>query len=422
MTLHDTAQPVQTGYRRVAKRSRRKPVRRVLIVTHRWLALVVGLALLVASTSGAVLLYGQPIHRMLNAEAYAAAEGPLKTSFQRAFEVVSEEKPAFVPTAVLLDNGVLSVTDYEVSYTVDPVTGEYLGKVEPAPTWLAFLENLHFCFLGCEGEPGYLPVLSKEVPRTEWLGFDGAAVTYAGLTLLALGLALTYLTLTGLWLWVPRPSRWKSGITVRWRKGRFARDTDLHKLAGMAALPLLLIWGVTGAGFESELLGKGWYAMTPGTEIEAPAVLSKKGSGPDIGIDNAVAAAQTATGGYPPASVDVPIAQGAEGYDETAVYTVWLQDGFDPYRYSSYAGNLGVAVDRRTGEATVTYGFPEESVAQSMWDQWNYPTHAGFVVNSWWRIIWLILGLTPLLLAVTGVSTWLVRQRSARDRRRAVAK
>ncbi|MGL5808994.1 MAG: PepSY-associated TM helix domain-containing protein [Nocardioides sp.] len=388
----------------------------MMILTHRWLALVLGLVLLVVSTSGAVLLYGQPLHRLLNAEAYQAADGSRTVSFDQAVDVIAKEQPDFAPTAVLLDHGVFSVTDYEISHTVDPVTGEYLGKVEHAPAWLSFLENLHYCFLACEGEPGYLAALNESVPGTQWLGFDGAAVTYAGLTLLILGLLLTYLTLTGMWLWMPRPSRWRSGVSVRWRKGRFARDTDLHKLAGMAALPLLLIWGVTGAGFESELIGKGWYAVTPGDPIEAPDAVSAAGSGPDIGPDAAVAAARALTGDHPPASVDIPIAQGEEGYDETAAYTVWLQDGLDPFRHSSYAGNLGVAVDRRTGAATVTYGFPDESAAQSMWDQWNYPTHAGFVVDGWWRLAWLVMGLMPLLLAVTGVSTWLVRRRSARAR------
>ena len=61
-------------------------------------------------------------------------------------------------------------------------------------------------------------------------------------------------------------------------------------------------------------------------------------------------------------------------------------------------------------------------MAQTIWDSWNFPVHAGIVVNGWWRMIWFVLGLAPLALAVTGVSTWLVRrktrQRSERPGRR----
>ena len=45
--------------------------------------------------------------------------------------------------------------------------------------------------------------------------------------------------------------------------------------------------------------------------------------------------------------------------------------------------------------------------------------HSGYVVNGWWRIIWLVMGLAPLLLAITGVSTWLVRRKTRKARKKA---
>ena len=98
--------------------------------------------------------------------------------------------------------------------------------------------------------------------------------------------------------------------------------------------------------------------------------------------------------------------------DPTAVYTVWVADGIDPYAHGDYPGDVAVAVDRRTAETTVTYGTADEPVAQTLWDTWNFPTHAGIVVNGWWRLIWFVIGLAPLALAVTGVSTWLVRRKT----------
>jgi uncharacterized iron-regulated membrane protein len=46
-----------------------------------------------------------------------------------------------------------------------------------------------------------------------------------------------------------------------------------------------------------------------------------------------------------------------------------------------------------------------------LWEDWNFPIHAGVPVGGWWRTIWLLFGLSPLVLAVTGLMTWLMRRR-----------
>ena len=199
--------------------------------------------------------------------------------------------PKFDATSVWAEHGVYRVTDYETAWTVDPGTGKILGFVGETPAWLQFMDNLHECFLSCEEYPGTIGVLVKEVPGTAWLGFDGAKVTWGGMVLGVFGLLLLYLSLTGIWLWFPRPKKWRSSMKVRWKRGRFARDTDLHKVAGMIGIPFMLMWAVTGAGYEFGFVEKGWYAVTPGAHREGDDTLSKKSKEPDITIDQAVASA-----------------------------------------------------------------------------------------------------------------------------------
>ena len=103
--------------------------------------------------------------------------------------------------------------------------------------------------------------------------------------------------------------------------------------------------------------------------------------------------------------------------DAVALYNVWLSEGTDPYAHGEWPGNVDVAVNPYTAEVLTTYGRAGEPVAQTLWESWNFPVHAGVVVNGWWRLIWLVLGIVPLVLAWTGVSTWLIRRRSARNRR-----
>jgi len=77
-----------------------------------------------------------------------------------------------------------------------------------------------------------------------------------------------------------------------------------------------------------------------------------------------------------------------------------------------------VYVDRHTGVAKDYYGFLDESISQLIWEDYNYPVHSGFIVNGWWRLIWLVFALSPLLLAWTGVSTWLVRRTAKKARKK----
>ncbi len=395
----------------------RRPIRRFLIVTHRWISLVLGLVLLLITTSGALLLYRPELAHWMNSEAYSPSGGPTTVSFAQAIETVRDAHTSFEPTGVIAESGILKVrnADNEDFWSVDPSTGEILGHIGGTPSWVSFLDNFHQCFLSCEGEPGYVGALAEEVPSTEWLGYDDTVVTWGALLLVVFSLVLLFLSLSGLWLWFPRPSRWKSSLGIRWKRGRFARDTDLHKVAGMIALPFLIMWGFIGGAFEVEPFETAWYAATPGHPLEVKDdPVSTESEAPDISVDAAVASAQAAFPDDTVVSVDLPAAD-----DPTGVYFLWLGAGFDPYGKTEFPGNRGVVVERHTGEATVVYGNPEESTAQSLWDSWSYPVHTGYIVNGWWRLIWLALALSPLLLAITGVSTWLTRRSTKRARRKA---
>lgn len=249
--------PAATVARRAWKRRTGRPVRRLFIVTHRWLALILSLVLLVITMSGAILLYRPEIQRALHQDAYAASREPTTISLTQARQIVLDAHPTFPATSVWAEHGVLRVTDYETSWTVDPGTGEILGHIGATPNWLLLMDNVHECFLSCEDYPGYVGLMVKEVPGTGWLGFDDTRVTYGGLVLGVFGLLLLYLSLTGVWLWFPRPGKWRGSMRVRWKRGRFARDTDLHNVAGMIAIPFLLVWAITGAGLRVRLRREG---------------------------------------------------------------------------------------------------------------------------------------------------------------------
>ena len=82
------------------------------------------------------------------------------------------------------------------------------------------------------------------------------------------------------------------------------------------------------------------------------------------------------------------------------------------------AGNTYVALDQFTGE-TIYDGTPEEgNVYDQAWDDWSFPLHTGDFGGSVTRVLWTLLGLSPLVLATTGVIMYVVRLQKRRRRSR----
>lgn len=151
---------------------------------------------------------------------------------------MAEVHPEFVPTTVIAERRAAGRRLRAVLRRSGHRRGARRGR---GTADLARLDRkLHMCLLSCEDHPGYLEALAAPVPGTAWLGHEGEPVTVGGLILGVFGLLLLFLAVSGLWLWWPRPGRYMASMTVRRGKGRFARDTNLHKVIGMIAPPLLL--------------------------------------------------------------------------------------------------------------------------------------------------------------------------------------
>lgn len=272
-------------------------------------------------------------------------------SFDEVAAIVARHDSAFEPQSMYRTHGVIVADDFESGrrVSVDPSNGQVLADFNPVTeggfvsTTMGLMYNLHLCLLSCEEYPGYQAWLAAQVPGTAWAGFEGQEVTWGGLLLGVMG-------------------------------------------------PLLLLWAVTGMGYEFGFVGKAWYQAMPGEASPEVILESAESEKPDIGVAAAVAAAQRVVGtDVEPLSVDLPHAD-----EPTSTYGVWFADGFDPYMHFDYAGDHLVSVDRHdAAKAQVTYGGPAMPMAQELWQDYNFSAHSGMIVNGWWRIIWGVLGLVP---------------------------
>ena len=386
-------------------------MRRVLVFVHRWLALLLGLALLAVVISGVVLLYEQEIDRVVNPELHRATASADPLTHSRRSRRFASRSADFKPSDIVDSHGVYLIydTDYERQAYVDPGSGRVLGIDDPRDGVMGFLYNLHLCGLSCKGYAGYVPFLEKPA---HILGNE--ELTVGGLILAVTALMLLVLAATGIVVWWPGIKRLARGLRVRRRRGTYAFNYDLHNVVGIAAIPFLVMWGLTGAHFELKQVSELWYAVLPGSAGEEREVLSKPLRGRSVSMDEAAAIARRTVPDGRLVSMSVP-----DMKEKDSTFFSYLAVGNDPYDHGIYPGNVGVTIDRYSGEATVTYPTqPDPPLSAQIVDDWFYPLHAGTFMNGWWRTLWLVVGLTPLLLAITGVVTWLIRRGKGRRKKK----
>jgi uncharacterized iron-regulated membrane protein len=420
----DKGRPVRAKPRR---RRRRNPVKRATIVTHRWLSFAIGLLLIVITTSGAAVLYAPEWKAWSNSGVYHPTRSTTPISMDRAVEIVNTAHPDFEAGSVNKFHGIFEVYSADDDahpgfFAVDPGSGRITGFANPNSGVMAFMEQVHECFFTCDDYPGYVGWLNHPVPSLgmKWL----SDVTWAGFLLGVSGLLLLFLAVSGIWLWWPTIKKFSHGFRVRWKKGRYARDYDLHQVVGLAAIPFLLMWAITGAGFEFNWVSTAWYSVTGGQtppEFEAftPNEVAKDKPKPtDIGTAAAIAVGQKAAG----ADATLVYLALPTADDDTTYYSMYFARDFDQYRDGPYPGQYGVDVDRYDASHFKVDDLGDaKTLSNKVYDAWGASVfHYGFAVNGWWRLVWFVFGLTPLLLAFTGVSTWLAKRAVRKRKKKAV--
>ncbi|HEX3791768.1 MAG TPA: PepSY-associated TM helix domain-containing protein [Pseudonocardiaceae bacterium] len=404
------------GARRRVGWWRRRPVRRALVLTHRWTSLVLGLALVVETTCGAIALYHSEWFQAANSWFYRHTTSAHPISAERAMAVVTAAHPGFAAAWVSYANGVYAIGDstYTTAYGVDPGTGQINGLANLDGGLMGFIVNLHDCALTCQGYSGYLPALARPVP-TLGLGWL-AGVTWGGALLALLGLLMVLLAITGVITWWPGFRRMAHGFRVRTGKGRFARDYDLHNLIGIVAVPLVLMWGVTGAAFELPGVQNAWLAITGGHSVDPDRYTFAANPAPAnasvVDLAEAESIARQRVGGQ------VVYVTTPQGSGSAAYYSVSLATGDAPYRYRAFfGGDRTVYVDSHDASHVSVVDSVPQPAANTFYDRVFEPAHFGWMVNGWWRVCWFVFGLTPLALGLTGLSTWLFRRKSRKRRK-----
>jgi uncharacterized iron-regulated membrane protein len=433
----EVERPVRGGglLRKVAMRPRR-----ILVKLHRWLSLGLLAWILVVSLTGAWLVAHHAVESWIDPGRYHSTPGDVGP--QAALDAAAARLPddAYPYGLTLPRNGrgvyqVWGELDHEPAAEgaatpeptyyrvyVDPGSGT-VNRVQDEDAgitpWLyrghmylwqdhgvlgAFDPVHGWCRTGTDGqEPGGIKGVACDVLPA---GDDLVAWMAAGFVVVLL---------SGFYLWYwPGVRRWATALLIKRGRGRFALHLSLHTAIGLLVWVPHTVVAFPAMAFAYPNLHMWFDTATPAHRDfllwDSEGVVSAQPDGREpIGADRALELIQER---FPERAVDSVLTP----TDETGTYAAWVTRGFDPWTREGGAGNTYVAIDQYSGELLYD-GSPEDgNVFDQVWDDWSFPLHTGDFGGTATRVLWVGVGLSPLLLGITGTTMWLVR-RGKRARR-----
>jgi uncharacterized iron-regulated membrane protein len=373
--------------------------RKLIYYLHLSLGLGAGALIALIGLTGSAIVFGPEIDRLLNPallrvvpqgqpippQAVLAAarraypdEEPLMLNFPASPEEPYEVRMRPKPDQEFFHQRLVYVNAYN---------GDVLGARTRIEHLVGFLERLHI----------HLLIGSRVAGRGGWY------VVGAG------GLLLLLLCLTGPLLWWPGRRKVRLGLTVKrgvsWRRTVF----DLHRVAGIYPLLLLVSVALTGAAFSFyEYVKPALTRVVDGkvaAEEEPPRSRVTNGAVP-LALDALVLRADVALPGAATRSLLLP------SEPDGAVLVV--------KRFPEEIGRYGrshVWLDQYSGAILGVVDSRVALLGVRVLDHWTLPVHTGEIAGLPGRILMCLAGLAPSVLFATGLVMWWNRRRAARRAR-----
>jgi len=354
--------------------------RRALFQVHLWIGVLAGLYILVVCATGAALVVRIDVQRALNPDLFTPrASGPpadpvaIMDSVRRAYpnerlsgiDAPTTARPTYLAYA--------GRGDRFLTLLVDPVSAEVLGEL-PERSFISTLQSLHFDLLA---------------------GRRGRLVNGLGALLLAM------MCVTGAVIWWPGRAKWRRGFTVDLRKPWRRVNVDLHGAIGIWTVALIAIWAVTGVylalpGPFRSVVNR----LSPITASHVPE--SDASRAPRVGrpdLRALVDEARRHAPGQHVARIVLPFSERSAflvSFSRTQPTPAGSADLTSIYldQYSGALLSQPPASGRTVGDLIVA---------------WAAPLHVGSFGGLGTRLAWVVLGLAPPALFVTGFLMWWTR-------------
>jgi uncharacterized iron-regulated membrane protein len=358
--------------------SRLRALRAIAFHVHRWLGLTAGILLCIAGVTGSILVFWHEIDQMMLGWRFGQV---IPVGESLSVDAIAETvKAAYTGKALTLssisfpnrDNqpymaSFLDAAGYYLEVFVNPYAGKIMGYRQWETSWVGRVYDLHYKLLA---------------------GDIGSSIM--GLV----ALFTLILSLTGIVLW----SGWRklqAGFKIKW-DGHIKRvNFDLHKVAGIVTAIFLTLIGFTGFVWNvpQARIEAGIYAITftPKSVDPVSKPIPGKLSLPiaDL-IQRANAVVPNAKTTY------ISFANKPE-----APFIVAKKQTQEAGKY----GNTRIYLDQFTGAVIRLQNGVKLSRAEAILNQFA-PLHFGTFGGLPTRILYVFVGLAPLMLFITGFLMW----------------
>lgn len=195
---------------------------------------------------------------------------------------------------------------------------------------------------------------------------------------------------------------WRNFFTLRWRARLVVYFSDLHKLVGVVASPVLLVLGFTGGFWNIQHAVGEYLEHQDGHEHH---MMTARLYSDSLSLQGMHERAAQAMPGFVPTYITFPYEPGVNFrfYGD-------VPDG-NPL-ISQYASM--VSFDAHTGEVLQRSDIREAGLGVRTLDTFRR-LHFGDFGGMTSRVIWAVLGMMPLVLAITGLTLWTIRRRKMRQ-------
>ena len=368
-------------------------MRRALFQVHLWVGVAVAVYAVVIGLTGSALVFREEMERTMWPGLYHVEPSSPQMTLDQAVRRIEAERPGWrafalrdfsahrqATTVLMRRLGAAPTPNYRM-VAFNPYTGQVMQDRLRYAGWLGLMGNLHVYLMG--GQPGLLA--------------SGVMAT-----------GMLVLCLTGLVLWWPGVARWMTALTLNLRARWKRLNWELHSTIGFWSCATLLVVTFTGTSFAfpdqvGHVISLAVEGRWSDEEIATPSRAAIS-AGRLMTIDEAVEAAgrtlpKDAPGGY----LSLP-ASAKANYKVTGYYEHTLP----------YSELVRVVLDGRTG-AVLSYDDTRSEPRGSRVEQYFTTIHFGSFGGDGWlgvmvKWLWVLLGLVPALLAVTGLLMYWNRQ------------
>jgi uncharacterized iron-regulated membrane protein len=356
-------------------------MRKLLFNLHLYLALVLGLFVVVIGVTGSIIAFEGDIDRITNSNLFTVQpQGqmlPASELLAAANTAANKAAPGQKVSTIRLPQSPDASVTFNIrggqQFFLNPYTGAVIGS-RNGDTWLNSIHQLHIRLL---------------------MGQSGKNVV-AGVTAI-----LLFLVASGIYLWWPLKR-----ASVDWKGNGRRVAFDLHNAAGIYASAILFIAGITGVviHYDDEL--EQWLHKSAGTAKVIRTVPSAPAP-PDAHKLDATQALQTALAAMPGTkALSITAPANPKG---AFVIALHYPEDLTP------GGRSFITIDQYTGKALVSQD--SRSVA---WGTrtiiYNRAIHTGDIFGYTSKIV---MSLTCLLLisqAITGYFLWWKKLRAKQER------